>query len=260
MSRFSSFALIVLLGSTTLVAQPRSLGRSAISTSISPTIEPAPVAAADPIVEGFRSLETGSVADAIEQIYGVQSYLSHEFRPLQDERFVGRAVTVQFSKEEHTDGSPALSGMIDLLDASPAGSVYVMALPDGKNYGAIGGMMSTTMKARGFAGAIVDGGVRDVGQIRKLGLPVFARSIVPSTTVNHYRFAASNIPVSIGGVQVAHGDIVVADADGIVIVPQANAREVLERAQQLDYIEHATLPYIERTRSLKRAIDIFGRL
>jgi regulator of RNase E activity RraA len=231
------------------------------ATAQAPAVPPvARPSVADAQVEDFRLLETGSVADAIEQLYGIRTYLSHEFRPLQEERFVGRAVTVQFSREEHKEGSQAISGMVDLLDTALAGSVYVMAMPDGKDFGAIGGMMATTMKVRGFAGAVVDGGVRDVGQIRKLGFPVFSRSVAPSTTVNHFRFVAANVPVKIGNVTIEAGDIVMADADGVVVIPKAKAAEILTRARELDYVEHATLPYIEKYRSLKKAVATYGRL
>jgi 4-hydroxy-4-methyl-2-oxoglutarate aldolase len=231
---------------------------------ISPSLaaDPAPTApaAADALVEAFKSVETGSVADAIEQLYGIKTFMSHEMRPIQEDRFVGRAVTVQFKQEEHKEGAPAIAGMMTLLDSSPPGSVYVMALENGRDYGAIGGMMATTMKVRGFAGAISDGGVRDLGQIKKIGLPVWGRSIVPSTTVNHYRFAAANVPVTVGGVRVEQGDIIVADSDGIVVVPKDKAAAILTRSQANDLSEHATLPLIEKFKSLKQAVDTNGRI
>jgi regulator of RNase E activity RraA len=219
-----------------------------------------PVRSADPLVDAFALLETGSIADAIEQLYGIKTYMSHEMRPVQAEKMAGRAVTVFFRKEENKDGSAGIGGMIQVLDTAPAGSIFVLGIEDGLDYGAIGGMMSTTMKVRGLAGAISGGGLRDLGQIRKLGLPVWGASIVPSTTVNHYRFAGAGIPVTVGGTRVEQGDIIVADADGIVVVPAAKAAEVLPRAQENDFVEHATLPYIEKYKSLKQAVDTFGRL
>jgi regulator of RNase E activity RraA len=82
------------------------------------------------VVDGFRTVEVASVSDA----------------------FAGPAVTVQLKKEEHKEGAAASRGMLDLIDPSPAGSVYVMVLENGADYAGIGGLMATAMKYRGFAG------------------------------------------------------------------------------------------------------------
>jgi regulator of RNase E activity RraA len=181
-------------------------------------------------------------------------------RPLAPAKFAGRAVTVLLKKEEHTEGSKASQGMLDAIDAGGPGSVYVMVLPDGEDYAGIGGLMATAMKARGFAGAVIDGGVRDLPQIAKLQFPVFSRSIASSTTINHYRFAGSNIPVTCAGVRVEADDIIVADMDGVAVVPKARAAEVLRKAQELDNTEHTMIPFIEKFRSIREAVDKFGRL
>jgi len=212
------------------------------------------------LVEGFRFVEVASVADAMEQLYGKRAYMYHDMRPLDKAKFAGPAVTVLLNREENHDGSRALEGMLDAIDQAPAGSVYVMVVQDGLNYAGIGGLMSTAMKVRGLAGAVVDGGARDTPQISKIQFPVFSRSIVPSTTVNHYRFAGKNITVKCAGVDVRPGDIVVADMDGVVVVPVENAADVLKRAQQLDFTEHSMLPFIERYRSIREAVSKFGRL
>ena len=110
----------------------------------------------DPIVEGLRLTEVASVADATEQLYGQKTYMSHDMRPLAPTKFAGPAVTVMLKKEEHKDGAAASQGMLDLIDAAPAGSVYVMVLEDGLDYAGIGGLMATAMKVRGLAGAVID--------------------------------------------------------------------------------------------------------
>lgn len=216
--------------------------------------------AQDSLAQGFRLVEAASVADAMEQLYGKKAYMAHDMRPLAATKFAGPAVTVLLKKEEHREGSKALQGMLDVIDEAPPGSVYVMVVEDGLDYAGIGGLMSTAMKYRGFAGAIVDGGVRDTPQIAKLQFPVFSRGIVPSTTVNHFRVTATNMAVNCAGLQVRPGDMVVADLDGVVVVPKENAAEVLNKAQQLDNTEHSMLPYIEKYRSIREAVTHFGRL
>ncbi len=212
------------------------------------------------LYRGFRQVEAASVADAQEQLYGKKMYMSHDMRPLFSTKFAGPAATVLLRKEEHTEGSKALSGMMDVIDEAPEGSVYVMVLEDGLDYAGLGGLMSTAMKYRGLAGAVVDGGVRDTPQIMKLQFPVFSRGVVPSTTVNHFRVTGKNVPVTCGGIAVRAADIIAADMDGVVVVPREHASEVLKKAQQLDETEHSMYPFIEKYRSIREAVAKFGRL
>jgi 4-hydroxy-4-methyl-2-oxoglutarate aldolase len=216
--------------------------------------------AGDPVVEGFRTVEVASVADAMEQLYGQRAYMAHDMRPLFTTKFAGPAVTVLLKKEEHKQGATASQGMLDAIDTAAAGSVYVMVLEDGADYGAVGALMVTAMKYRGLTGAVIDGSVRDTPQIRRLQFPVFSRGVVPSTTINHYRFAGLNVPVTCAGVRVNPGDIIVADEDGVAVVPRARAAEVLKKAQELDDTEHRMLPFIEKYRSIREAVERFGRL
>jgi regulator of RNase E activity RraA len=216
--------------------------------------------AGDPLMDGFREVEVASLSDAMEQLYGQKNYMSHEMRPLAPTKFAGPAVTVLLKKEEHKEGSKASEGMLDAIDSAKPGSVYVMVLEDGADYAGIGGLMATAMKYRGLAAAVIDGSVRDTPQIRKLQFPVFSRGVVPSTTINHYRFAGANIPVTCAGVRVSPGDIVAGDEDGVAVVPRARAAEVLKKAQDLDNTEHSMLPFIEKYRSIKEAVAKFGRI
>ena len=216
--------------------------------------------AADPVVEGYRLTEVASVADAMEQLYGQKNYMSHDMRPLSPAKFAGPAVTVLLKKEEHKEGSAASQGMLDAIDAAPPGSVYVMVLEDGLDYAGIGALMATAMKVRGLAGAVVDGSVRDTPQIRRIQFPVFSRGVAPSTTINHFRVAGVNVPVTCAGAKVNPGDIVAGDEDGVAVVPKAKAAEVLKKAQELDDTEHRMLPFIEKFRSMAEAVAKFGRI
>jgi regulator of RNase E activity RraA len=135
-----------------------------------------------------------------------------------------------------------------------------MTVEDGDDIAGMGGLMGTAMAARGYAGAVIDGGVRDVAYLRKIGFPVYAKGIVPSTSVHHYRFAGAQMPVTCGGVPVNPGDIVVADSDGVAVVPRAEAQKILALAQQMDFKEHSMYPAIEQMKSIVEAVKKFGRL
>jgi len=215
---------------------------------------------ADPLIEGFRLAEVASVADAMEQLTGQRAHMSHEMRPIFTTKFAGPAWTVLLKKEEHKEGGAASQGMLDAIDAAPAGSVYVIVLPDGADVAGIGGLMATAMKVRGLTGAIVDGAVRDLPQIKRIQFPVFGRGVSPATSINHYRFAGVNVPVRCAGVTVNANDIIVADEDGVAVVPRAKAAEVLKRAQELDDTEHRMYPFIEKFKSMKEAVAKFGRI
>ncbi|HYK50476.1 MAG TPA: RraA family protein [Terriglobales bacterium] len=211
------------------------------------------------LLDGFRHVEVASVSDAIERLSGERMYMTHRMRPIFAAKFAGVALTVQLKKEENRDPG-ALQGMLAAIDQGRPNSVYVMVVENGVDIAGMGGLMGTAMAARNFSGAVIDGGVRDVGYLQKIGFPVFALGIVPSTSVNHYRFAGTNIPVVCDGVAVNAGDLIVADGDGVVVVPRAKAAEVLAIAQDLDFKEHSMYGYIEKLRSIEEAVKKFGRL
>lgn len=217
-------------------------------------------ATGDPLVEGFALVEVASVSDAVEQVLGRRAHMSSDVQPLFPTRFAGPAVTVLLKKEEHTDGAADFQGVLDAIDAAPAGSVFVLVLEGGRDTAGIGGLMGTTMKVRGLAGAVIDGGARDTPQLRRIQFPVFSRGPVPSTVLNHYRFAGSNVKVTCAGVEVNPNDIIVADEDGVAVVPREQASKVLEKAQELDQTEHQMYPFIEKFKSIKKAVEEFGRI
>ncbi len=212
------------------------------------------------LIAEFRRVEAASVSDAIEQLLGKRMYMSHHMQPIFTTKFAGFARTVQLKKDEGNNDPTALNGMLTAIDEGSTDSVYVMAVENGADTAGMGGLMGTAMAARGYSGAIIDGGVRDVAYLRKIGFPVFATGIVPSTSVHHYRFAGAQIAVTCDGVVVNPGDIVVADSDGVVVVPRDRAQEVLSIAQQMDFKEHSMYPVIEQMKSIVEAVKKFGRL
>src|SRR5581483_1534049 len=162
----------------------------------------APANADEDMIREFQRVEVASVSDAIEQLMGKRMYMSHHMQPIFTAKFAGYARTVLLKKDEGNNDPQALSGMLDAIDQGSTDSVYVMVVEDGKDIAGMGGLMGTAMSVRGYAGAVIDGGVRDVAYLRKIGFPVFATGIVPSTSVHHYRFGGAQIPVVCNGVPV----------------------------------------------------------
>ena len=216
---------------------------------------------ADPaaMIEAYRHVEVASVSDAVEQLLHEKRYMTHNMQALFPTKFAGTALTVKLVKEENHDPD-ALSGMLRAIDAGGAGAVYVMSVEDGGDIAGMGGLMGTAMSARGFAGAVIDGGVRDVAQLKRIGFPVYSTGAVPSTSVGHYRFGGMNLPVVCDGVKVAPQDIIAADQDGVVVIPKERAAEVLVLAQHLDESEHSMYPIIEKYHSIVEAVKRFNRI
>jgi regulator of RNase E activity RraA len=147
-----------------------------------------------------------------------------------------------------------------MIDNSKPGDVGVIVIEDGLDVAGIGGLMSTAAKARGMAGVIVDGGVRDLKEVRALGLAIYGRSVIPSSTVSRFAGVARDVEVQCAGVSIKPGDWIVADEDGVVRVPQERAKEVLKRAQEIDDRESKMVPFIQKFKALSKAVQVFDRI
>lgn len=222
-------------------------------------VDPAP---SDPLLAGFYRSTVASVADAVDQVVGQRGFMSHQIRPVVAGKFVGRAVTARAAPAPPEKATPQLAVLHsrEMIDAAKPGEVGVIVMEDGLDVAAIGGLMATAAKARGMAGMVLDGGVRDVAEIRSLNLPTYAASITPSTAVSRFASVSRNEPVKCGGVTVRPGDIIVAGEDGVVVVPREKEREVLKRAQEIDDTETKMVPFIKKYRSLGEAIKVFNRI
>lgn len=211
------------------------------------------------LVAGFRGCATASVADAVDRICGRRGYLHHSVKPrINDRKIVGPAVTVL---EVPTDEVLPPQHALDVIDEAEPGSVIVISVPGEDDVAVWGGLMTAGAVARRHEGAVLDAAVRDVTEIRRdFDFPVFARSVVPGTTLGRYRTAASNVSVAVGGVTVQPGDIVIGDADGVVVVPRAHAEAVLAAAQEIDLREAEQARLILAAKSLREGLAKYGRI
>jgi 4-hydroxy-4-methyl-2-oxoglutarate aldolase len=116
------------------------------------------------------------------------------------------------------------------------GDVVVAACTTDNFDGFFGDLLATSFQARGARGLIIDGGVRDVDELEKMGFPVFSRAIHSKGTIKA-TLGSVNIDVICAGAQVKPGDVVIADVDGIVVVPAARAQEVADAAEKRESFE-----------------------
>lgn len=202
---------------------------------------------------------TGNIADAIEEATGARGWMSADMKPIFDSRVVGRAATAVLRPVLKNDTRKYPNLALELLDQAPAGSVLVYVMQDGIDIAAMGNLMGTTAKVRGLAGAVIDGAVRDVAELRRIGFPVWSRRITPATSVGRMVGVEKQVPVKCGDIWVNPGDYIVGDTDGVVVVPMAAAERVVELLKQYDDKESKMIPIIEKEKSMLKALEIYNR-
>lgn len=170
----------------------------------------------DELVERYKNFYIPDISDAIGLLYTMDEGIRPFYEPI--ERLVGRAFTVKCPPGDNI----SIRGALGLAQD---GDVIVI---DWRGYtGACGsgaGALTVPM-ARGVAGLIIDGAWRDTKEIQALGFPLFSRGINPYSPVRR-RPGEINVPVCCGGVVVHPGDLIVADGEGVVVVPFAYAEAV----------------------------------
>jgi regulator of RNase E activity RraA len=174
------------------------------------------------IIAGFGAFDSPSISDRMNRLYT----MSPGIRNLTDEslKIVGPACTVKVYPGDNLMVHKA-------LDIAQPGDVIVVDTSASTMTAVLGDLVSTKARHRGFAGFVVDGLVRDLPAIRRLGdFPVFARGVTPTGPL-HRGPGEINYPICAGGIVVEPGDIIVADAIGVVVIPQEIAADLLERLQ-----------------------------
>lgn len=212
----------------------------------------------DPLKE-LQKTPTASISDALDRV-GVKGFMSHKIKPaFEFQRVVGPAVTV---KQIPTHEREIPLRALEAIDSAEPGAVMVIAVEggDADDIALWGGLMSLASKVRGVCAAVLDGGVRDLVEIREIGFPVFSRSIVPSTSVGRMRVVGVNVPVSCGNVLVKPGDIIIGDWDGVVVIPLEKLNEVMEIARQIDETERKEAEELRRGTPFTTVIKKFARV
>jgi len=183
----------------------------------------------------FRDLSAAVLSDVLDAL-GLRNQAMQPFlRPL-DENLVlaGRARTgLYMPAYEVREGENPYEVEIALVDDLKPGDVPVLACNGPtQRIAPWGELLSTAAQARGAAGCITDGLVRDVRQIREMRFPVFHGGIGPLDTKGRARMVQRDVPVECAGVKVRSGDILFGDVDGVVVIPQERAAEVLAKAKE----------------------------
>jgi regulator of RNase E activity RraA len=178
----------------------------------------------------YRHLGSSLVADILDQI-GIEDSILNLYPVYESAVAIGPAMPVLVRSKRH---SPVglREGLTKAVDSSPKKSVLVIS-SDTKSCSSWGGLTSRYAKLSGIAGVVVFGAVRDTPEITKLQLPVFSSNVTPISGYNRVEVTSVGKPVNCGSVKVRKGDLVVADRDGVAIVPVTHIQEVLGRASKL---------------------------
>lgn len=171
-------------------------------------------------LDGLAEMGSATVHEAMGRV----GYAGSGIRPIQqDAAIAGSAVTVQVAPGDNLMVHAA-------IEQAGTGDVIVVVPVSESAYGFIGDLMATQMQVRGVRGYVTSGGVRDTAELRSMGFPVWAAHVSSEGTVKDTP-GSVNVPVVLGRVVVNPGDVVVADDDGVTIVPRERADETLAAAR-----------------------------
>jgi 4-hydroxy-4-methyl-2-oxoglutarate aldolase len=163
---------------------------------------------------------------------------------------------------ERVDAPPAVpyTGLLRALDAVPSGSIVVIPGGRARDAALFGELMATACLARGSAGALCEGNVRDLAAVRALGFPLFGCGTVPYDVDGRLEVVGHGAPVEIDGVLVEPGSLVVGDEDGVVVVPPDVEREVVTAAREKGEKESAFRDAVAAGMPPSEAYEKFGVL
>jgi regulator of RNase E activity RraA len=207
-----------------------------------------------------ESLYSAVVCDALDALGYTHQSPRVPLRPhTTNKLLVGRCKTTLWVTMYHVDPSP-YELELKAVDSCQPDDVLIAAAGGSMHSGIWGELLSTAAGNAGCVGAIVDGGVRDVGKMRAMGFAVFARGTCVYDSQNRQRVVDVDVTVEIDGVKFAPGDLVFADEDGVVVVPQAVENEAITNAWKKVHAENITRDAIRNGMKATAAYEKYGIL
>lgn len=199
------------------------------------------------LVERLKALETPCVSDALDRL-GIDGQCAG-IMPLDNGfRLAGPAFTIKYV---HADEHGRSVG--DFIDDVPEGAVPVIDNLGRLDATVWGDLMTTIASQRGLGGTVIDGVCRDLDRALEMDYPLFTRAHWMRTGKDRVRLEALEVPVTIGGILVQPGDLLLGDINGVVAVPASRAEEVIETAEMIGEVEDAIRADILSGSSLRDA-------
>ncbi len=201
-------------------------------------------------------VRSAMVSDALDEIGVRNSVMDCSIKPLlPNMRAVGLASTIQFAPSEIYDPHDPYGPAIDYLDSLQSGQIAVVATGGTDRSAFWGELFSTAAKSRGATGVVCDGPLRDTNLILEVGFDAFGASSRPIDYKGRMIVVGVHDPVVCGGVQVRQGDALIADWDGIVVVPSEHIGEVFDSANKRAANERTVLKELKTGRSVREVWD-----
>ena len=186
---------------------------------------------ADPNVLRATKLDTASLSDAMDKL-GIVGQCHAILPRSAGFRLAGRAFTVLYGPAGNPPGTVG-----DYIDDIPPGCVVVLDNGGRDNATVWGDILTEVANRRGIAGTVIDGICRDVALCLELNYPIYSRGSWMRTGKDRVQVEATNVPVNIGDVRVAPGDLLRGDADGVVVLPKAHEEKILAAAETIQEAE-----------------------
>ena len=204
----------------------------------------------------LAGLYTGAVADILDELGYREQCLPADIRPLKgDMKVAGPVYTVRGRARPADDGKDPRYVQMDMLDGIFPGAVVVIDPGDETRAAHWGELMSHTAKAKGAAGVVIAGGLRDTSQILELGFPCFRRYHSPLTAAHRFDITDFGVPIRIGGVLISPGDHILGDVDGVLAIPAAVVDQVIERAHSVREREDIVRAALDRGGSIRELFE-----
>jgi regulator of RNase E activity RraA len=199
----------------------------------------------------FSKIPTATVYDVMDKMGFPNQALTCEIRSLcYGKRIAGPALTVQGSSVATYDGKRGSAMSYEMFRAIQPGQIIVMDTHGHRIGGPWGGNTGANAKVMGAVGVVIDGGTRDRSDLIEMDLPTFCRFVTPVLSHGRFQIESFNEPISLAGqvherVQINPGDIILADDDGVVVIPMVIADEVICHSQIADRAENEMRKAIE---------------
>jgi regulator of RNase E activity RraA len=209
-------------------------------------------------VSRLAKLYSPVVADVLDKLGFRQQVMTANIRPLYPEaKIAGFALTVQIVPARETAPEHPYAGELAAVDALQANDVMVVSRGEWSFWGEL---LSTAAKYRRANGVVIDGYTRDSQAIMAMGFPVFCAGIHPADSLGRLDVSAHNVPINCGGVLVYPGDLVLADYDGVVVIPKIVAEETLKLAEEKVSGENLVRKALQGGMSASEAFKTYGIL
>lgn len=215
------------------------------------------------VLKGLKSAGTAVIADVFDALGLLPPVLDNSLQALASgAAFAGPAYTIVGQPEVYRGGDRA---KLAAIDAMPPGIIAVWSAMGAMGVCCFGDLLASAMQARGCNAAIVDGGVRDVSFLQSCGMPVIARYKTPAQGIGRWRVTGWQVPVNVRGaltegLTVTPGDIVVGDADGVIVIPATLLTQVSAKVLEWVTSESEARNEIKQGLPLLAALERYGHL